>query len=521
MKRLFAGLLLTFGALFALVPQSANALSNDPKLFISADNTFYAYVKSGETIGTSFIKANWTEPFSTTQEDVTVTLDGPGVSQQKCVIPKNVAVGQGCRIADQTAEKSGVWRVQFSVPKPAKTYDEVSPTVKWGGNWFNWTINVKSGQTEQKGRIWTERYAIRQPGDTSYATNLNYHYISEDGYIYRATYKGYNGQISTLSADAVGIRSGDDCESVYQSVEVSNTKYSPALGSCGSGYKLFLEEPSGELPPKAKTWEDKDEWVRPNISRPAVSELSFDSDRSKDQQSGSVTFFLRNFIGQYQIKIDVDNDGQFDGQNDVVLHQQMKRLSEGLQRIRFDGTDKTGQIIPPSQTIGIKVEITKVAEIHFVAADVEGRTGGLDVVRISGDNAPTTGLCWNDTELPEIAESLMTPVVDGRSCPDSTGGVHEWAYADNSWGNARYIEDWVYASAKLQGNNQTTFPLATEEKAAEEGSNLLVRVVAGIFAIAIIAGIITVVIIIRNKRKGPPQLPPPPPAPGDPNISSL
>lgn len=521
MKRLFAAVLVVVGALAIFTPQTTGALSSDPKLFVSADNTFYTYVKSGETISASFLRVNQDEPFDTPREDVTITLDGPGAQQQRCVAPKNVPIGQGCRFAEQTAPKTGIWKIQFSVPATAKSYYEVSPAVRWGKNLFNWNIAVKSGTTEQKGRIWTERYAIRQPAAASFTTDLNYHYISEDGYIYRATYKGYHGQISTLSADAVGIRSGEGCVSAYQSVEVGNSKLSPALGACGNAYKLFFEEPAGDLPAKAKNWEDKDEWVRPNISRPSLSELNFESDESVDQQSGTITFFLRNFIGQYQIKIDVDNDGSFDGQDDVVMNQQLKKLSSGLQRVRFSGVDKTGQIIPPGKTIGIKVDITKVAEIHLVAADVEGRSGGLDLVRISGDNAPTTRLCWNDTELAEMAANLATDVVDGRDCPDSVDGVHGWVYADSSWGNARYIDDWIYASAKLQGNNQITYPKAEEAAVVAGSKNMTAIIVAvGVAAAAIIA-IIIVVVIKRKHNKQPPQLPPAPPAPGDPNITSL
>lgn len=520
MRRVLLGIIVAIIGVVS-VPSFAQALSSDPKLFISADNTFYAYVKAGESVGASFLRVNQDEPFDTTREDIAITVDGPGVAQQSCIAPKNVAIGQGCRFADQIAPTAGVWRIQFAVPATAKSYNEVSPAVRWAKNLFSWNISIKAGQTEQTGRIWTERYAIRQPAAASYTTDLNYHYISEDGYIYRATYKGYNGQISTLSADAVGIRSGNGCVSAYQSVEVGNAKLSPALGSCGNAYKLFFEEPAGNLPNTAKTWDDKQEWIRPNISKPSISELNFDSDNSTDQQSGNVTFFLRNFIGQYQIKIDVDNDGSFNGQSDVVINQQMKRLSGGLQRVRFDGTDKTGQIIPPSQPIGIMIEITKVAEIHLVAADVEGRTGGLELVRISGDNSPTTGLCWNDTELGEMPVNLATPILDGRACPSSVKGVHGWAYADASWGNARYIDDWVYATAKLQGTNTLVYPKAAAE-AAKAGSNNTVLIVALTGIGVLLVGVVIVIIVaIRRKNKRPPQLPPPPPAPGDPSISSI
>jgi hypothetical protein len=505
------GIVLFLSLVWAVGSQaSVHALSSDPKLFISADNTFYAYVKAGESIGATFSRVDQNEPFDTVRGDVTVTIEGPGVKQQSCIMSKDVPFGQGCSFASQVAAKSGIWRVQFMVPAAAKTYYEVSPVVKWAKNLFSWNITVKSGVSEQHGRIWTERYAIRQPPAASYLEDLKYYYISEDGYIYKSTEFGYNGQISTLSADSIGIRSGTECVSAYQSTDVTNTKFSPALGVCGSAYKLFLEEPSGDLPTSAIRWDDTTDWVRPNISHPTVSQLHFESDKSPDQQSGTISFFLHNFIGQYQIKVDTDGDGSFDGQSDVVLNEQMKKLSNGLQQVHFQGVDKQGQIIGTSQPIGIRVVITKVAEIHLVASDVEGRTGGVELVRLSGDNAPTTRICWNDTELADLADpTLATKTLDGRNCPDSIGGVHGWAYADTSWGNARYIDDWVYASAKLDGDNQISYP---DESAAIVATKKVNWVLIGaIIGVAVVVIVAVTVLAIRKRTKSKQNLPPPTP----------
>lgn len=516
MRRLLLAVVLSIAGVLSTAA-SAHALASNPKMFISADNTFYAYVKGGETISAAFARVVEDEPFDTIRGDVTVTLDGPDFKQQTCVMAKDIAIGQGCTFAAQTATKSGIWRVQFAVPTAAKTYYEVSPIVRWGKNWFNWNITVKGSGGEQHGRIWTERYAIRQPAPASYLGDFVSYYISEDGYIYKATEFGYNGQISTLSADAIGIRSGKDCVSAYRSTDVSDTKFSPALGACGNAYKLFFEEPAGDLPTKAAGFDGKDDWVRPTISQPSLSELHFTSDKSSDQQSGTISFFLHNFIGQYQVKVDVDNDGSFDGQNDVTLNQQMKKLSDGLQQIHFSGVDKSGQIILPSQTIGIKVVITKVAEIHLVAADVEGRTGGVELTRLNGDNAPTTRICWNDMELDALVNTaLMTSKLDGRDCPDSVGGVHGWAYDTSSWGNARYIDDWIYASAKLNGKNQIIYPDEAEQTAGAAQRNWLL-IVGIITGVVILLAVVVIIIVKRRKKQ---QLPPPPQPPTPPSIIS-
>lgn len=509
MKRVFIGLIALVSALSFLPVQSTRALAADPKMFISADNTFYAYVKAGETVSASFLRVDQNEPFDTPREDVTITLDGPDANQQKCVAAKDVAIGQGCIFAPVTAQKTGIWRIQFDVPDTAKAYPEVSPDVHWGKNLFTWKIDVKSGAEEQKGRIWTERYSIRQPAPASYLTDFTYYYISEDGFIYRANYKGFNGQISTLSADGIGLRKAKTCESAYRSAEVSDAKFSPALGSCGSAYKLFFEEPTGSLPTKASTWDGKEAWIRPNISKPSVSELHFSPDETSDQQSGTISYNLRNFIGQYEIKVDVEGDGNFDGQDDVTIRQQMKQLSDGLQKVTFDGTDKSGRILPRDQKIGVKLVITKVAEIHLVSADVEGRTGGLELTRLSGENAPTTGLCWDDTELSPMAANVMPVKLDGRDCADSTGNVHAWPYGDQSWGNARYIDDWVYAQASLQGENQIVYPNGDAATAMKSQSLLLPLIIAGIVGVIGVCVAIGIVVVRRKARaQAQQQLPP-------------
>lgn len=489
-----------------------HALSNDPKQFIKSDDTFYAYVKGGEKISASFLRANL-DGTGGVRKNVTVTMDGPGIKQKTCTISNNVAVAKGCEFAPQTASTTGIWRIQFIAPADAKPYPEVHPVVRWGRNIFQWNVTVSDSKGEKHGRVWTDRYAIYQPSPAAYRGDFTYYYMSEDGYVYKSTEFGYNGVASVLSADAIGIRKNGECVSAYRSVEIVDTQYSPSFGTCGDIYKLFFEEPAGDLPTKATRWDGTEDWIHPSVSHPTLSELHFTADSSQDQQSGTISFFLHNFIGQYQIKIDTDNDGSFDGQGDVTMNEQMKSLSNGLQQIGFSGVDRQGQIIPRSQPIGIEINITKVAEIHLVAADVEGRSGGLELVRLSGDNAPTTRMCWNDTELaPITAAALMTTTVDGRDCPDSTTGIHGWNYGGGSWGDKRYIDDWIYASAKLDGSNKIVYSNSSEKTASAKHYNwLLVSLAAGTIVLLAIVAIVVAVILRRRRQPSVPIVPPPQP----------
>lgn len=525
--KIFYGLVASIGLVFSMAP-FAGAFSSDPRTFVSGDNAFYAYVESGEKVSLKFAKSEHREPSGIAAKPITITVDAPGMSPQSCVIPANIPVGQGCNMAI-TAVKNGIWRINFQLPADAHVHPEVSSKVRWNGNLFSWNITVSDAAGEKRGRLWSELYAIRQPAPASFLADLTFHYMSEDGYLYKVVYRGYNGQISTLSADAFGVIKNGACETAYQSIATGNAEMKPSFGSCGGSYKLFFEQPSDELPTEAAKWDDTKDWVRPNIDRPIVEGLKFAPDQSATQQSGVISYNLKNFIGQYEVRIDTNGDGSYDGPRDITLKRQIKNLKNaGEQKITFDGLDKDDNVIPRNQQIAVKINIVKTGEIHLVGADIEGREGGIELVRLSGDNVPSFDVCWNDTKLGAETDGVGSVLtLDGESCPNSTGGVHKWKYSEtgNSWGNARYIDDWVYTSAKVSGTSEIRYPekiTAAEEDMVQRnmGLGVIIAVIAGVIAV-----IVAVILWIRRRRKHdgdnllpPSQFPPsgPPPTPPQP-----
>lgn len=520
--RIFLGLLVAIVATLAS-GTVASAFSSDPKTFVSGDNIFYAYVESGEKVGINFTKSPEREPSGIRGQQITLTVDAPGMSPQSCVIPANVPVGAGCNL-NLTAAKNGIWRINFQLPEGSHVHPEVPARVKWNGNLFNWNITVSNGGGEQKGRLWSELYAIRQPSPPSFLTDITLHYISEDGYLYRVIYRGYNGQLSTLSADAFGIVRKGECVTAYQSIATGNPDMMPSFGSCGGSYKLFFEQPSDDLPTEAEKWDGQKEWVRPNVDRPVVENLKFTRDSATDRQSGEISYTLKNFVGQYEVRVDTNGDGKYDGPGDLALKRQIKNLKEaGKQTIKFNGQDRKDVIIPRDQPITIKINIIKSGEIHLVGADIEGRQGGIELVRLSGDNIPSHDVCWDDTQLGASSDGVGSALVlDGTTCPDSRGGVHKWNYSESgaSWGNARYIDDWVYTSAKVQGVSEIRYPdrLPIYEQNVEQTTNygLIIAIVLGV--LVVVAVVMFVIIKRRRKRDQerllpPSQLPPNGPMP--------
>lgn len=492
--------LVAIGLLAFAMPASVGAVKSDPKMFVSGDNTFYVYAKSGEKLSAYFTKSSQVEPLGLPSEDIKVTLTGPDAAAQTCVLAKSLAPGQGCGFRDVVVPKTGVWKIEFSLPSSAQLYPQVSPTVRWGRNMFSWDISVKDATGEKAGRLWSELYAVRQPIDPQYVTDLQYYYISESGYLYRATYKGFNGQIATFSADAFGIREGKSCASAYQSIEVTDTRMTPSFGECGGSYKLFFEQPSGDLPASAARWDGESDWVRPRVSRPVAGDLRFTPTESIDDAlSGTIRFTLKNYVGQFNVRIDTNNDGNYEAREDVKIVHRINKLDSGDQVVEFNGLDGFGEPIARDQRIGIKIDITKTAEIHLVNADVEGRTGGIELVRLSGANAPSARMCWNDTSLAPVAEALMTKTLDGRNCPQSTGGVHGWAYGTGAWGDVRYIDDWAYAAADVDGTVELKYPAENEAAAVADSANKNMGMIAAASA-GIIVTIVVVALIIKRHR---------------------
>lgn len=116
---------------------------------------------------------------------------------------------------------------------------------------------VQSGTTNIPGRVWTDYYQITQ--DTPTLTNgvdIRLWYITPDGYIYDTTYAGYNGQHSAFFSNATGNVTTGTCDSVYRSVEMTDTTVDSDMMSiyanCG-GNHLFFEEPDASMPETATT----------------------------------------------------------------------------------------------------------------------------------------------------------------------------------------------------------------------------------------------------------------------------
>jgi uncharacterized repeat protein (TIGR01451 family) len=388
--------------------QSAHAVGNAPETQARANNTVFAYVAVGESVSTAGNIGDVTEPDGTTHS-------GPGTYGP--------------------ADTAGVWTISLPSLGANVGYD------------WDVTVTDSAGATVS-GRVWADSYNIIQGGGA--LADLQYWVVNDTGYIYNVQLNGYNGINSVIQANSVGWP-GDDCAPTYASYEYDPNGVGsgfPTLPDCGETYRVFLEEPSADLPATATSAGGPLNVLPPVLeaSDLAVTDLAFQPD-SVGSSAGTFTYSINpQFQGSYQLQIDVDGDGDYTGAQDVAVR--LGADGSGQYSYQFDGNDATGQAIADCTQMHARIYFDKLGEIHVLQSDVEGRAGGISISRLNGAGAPDPTIYWDDTDMPS-QRSTQTPQLDGTAGVDSTGGVHGWAYSVAGWGNGRIIDDWAYLPADL------------------------------------------------------------------------
>lgn len=398
--------LLSFAAVLTMAP-AAHAASTPEPSAIHSDNTFFAYVKSGENL------------------DVEITPTVSGVDPTTVVTdPQGNALGGN---GTYTAVSDGIFTIETNS----------------GGDWNEgslWDITVWDGGTEQIGRIWVERYLMGQ-NTVQTMDEFPLWMVNNSGYIYSVVLRDFNGINSTITADSVGNAvSGENCATP----RYASTEYENAAMGCGEQYRLFFEEPADDLPatsqaasgslpilPEMLTEDDLD-----------VTDLSFTPAHPNSSTAGTLTWTPpQRYSGGYTLDIDADGNGSYDDDVDLSIPMGADGTAEATS-FEFDGLDANGDPIGTCVPVNARVHFDRVGEIHLQQNDVEQRT--LSMTRLNGAGAPDSTMYWDDETALSESRANQTPVTDGRAGVDSTGGVHGWAYDINSWGNERWIDDWTY-----------------------------------------------------------------------------
>lgn len=398
-------------------PLSAQAESSLPNGPMFQTQTFYAYAGDGETLDVDFSKFG----NSGTGLDTTFAItDAAGTVAYNCSVLAAAPAGTECATTGLTGP-AGVWTIQI-----AMTADENS-------NWsrFDWDITVRDAGTAQPGRVWTNKYIMLQTGDL----DLTYHLVNDSGYQYNVNLNGYNGIGSVIAANALGLTDAE-CTPLYQS--------GAGNSNCGPQYRIFFDEPDATLPATAPSAAGTLSVLPPVLSSDdlIVDDLTF-APGALNSANGTFTYSITDrFQGGYELQIDTDGNGSYSDAVDRVV--ELGADGSGSYSYDFDGLDGEGVAIADCTLINARIFFGKVGEVHVLQNDVEGRAGGIEIIRTNGSGAPDSTIYWDDTTLSDDRVTT-TPQVDGTAGVDSTGGVHGWDYASpNGWGDARNIDDWAY-----------------------------------------------------------------------------
>lgn len=405
----------------ALVAPAAQAEESVPGVPSGFDTTFFAYVQAGETLDVDFTKA-----FTNADGDYSFTVTDPaGTEVFTCSLLAADAVGESCAIADLSGP-AGVWTITQA------------QTTQAGGSSFDWNITVSDGAgVAQTGRVWTDNYGAYQT-DGVQTRDLSYTVLNDTGYRYAVNLYNYNGIGSRIIANSLGL-TGPDGQPLYESGVASGIN--PDFE--GPQYRIFFDEPSAVLPAAAPSAQGEISVAPPLLTDAelAVDDLAFTPTLAN---SGSGTFSYsinERFSGAYNLQVDTNGNGSYDDAVDRTIT--LGADGTGEYTYDFDGLDGEGNVVADCTLMNARIFFEKLGEIHLLQIDVEGRTGGIEIVRLNGTGAPDDTVYWNDTTLTgDRANS--TPVLDGTAGIASTGGVHGWANNGNSWGNNRTIDDWAF-----------------------------------------------------------------------------
>lgn len=381
-------------------------------------NTFYAYVRAGETIN-----ANATR------------FSGAGLNSTFRLVDQ--AGTNRALNTTHTATVDGIW-----------TFTASNPAGQVGDRYYNWNVTVRTGGTETPGRVWSNEYKMNNVSSAS-SPLLNYWAVNNVGYVYKLELTNYNGINSAVQASASGnpVSAADCAVPSYQS------KITTGLAaSCSEPYRLFFEAPAADLPQSAVSASGP-LTVMPTPLTEAeltVTELAF-IPSSGGSNTGTFSWTMPDrFSGSYTLDIDTNGNGVYGEPVDrsILMGADGENFTETYD---FDGLDGAGNPVADCQLMNARVHFDKLGEIHIRQEDVEGRDG-IKLTRLNGPNAPSSTLYWDDTAL-TVPRSNTTPVLDGRAGTNSAvgQGVHGWAFNNLSWGNDTSIDDWSYAAVDTTG----------------------------------------------------------------------
>ncbi|PID33112.1 hypothetical protein CR969_02480 [Candidatus Saccharibacteria bacterium] len=479
-------LMIIGGAIYYSPVASAESSIPDTSMVLTQNNTpfwdnqdFYVYVKTGERFrfNIELLRKYAGTPVAGGGVDVQFFGEN-GYTSPVTRIYETDPVGTTYNFQGPIATQDSVWRL--SVDRV-----NASANLRMLGGWEGGAYD--SSNNLIPGRMFTYAYHVSQrslvAGGAYIPKDISVYNVTRDGYVYQANYLNFMGIDSYLRASSYG-NVDNNCHPIYKSYSyVPSLEPNPqpdhmSASTCPDKDPLFFVNPlSAGLPETAQFDDGQVKRIMPTITATSINNLTYTHSAGDATMAGQITAQVSDYAGSVTVKVDVDNDGNFDG----ALDRAMMAFPDasGNVSVDFDGRDANGNPIPIFREMGIRLLADKPGETHFVRSDVEWSAGGIEVIALNGPIQGVLDLHWDDTALTtqRCGAWTINPMsnLDGVS---SAGGVHSWDYqgcvnpdgtpsyganqssfaaavAGSSWGNIRHIDDWVYNAPSTQRDINT------------------------------------------------------------------
>ena len=458
---------------------SASAESNaGPGTTVVSEQEFFGYVKRGESA--EFDVSVATPALNGSRKVAyTIRLQGMGGVDRRCRIAAGARRGTSCRIGPvRSRAATGLWRASIHANVPDIDGGGESgrfPALNW-----KYIVRTASGH-KTSGRVYApKRYSIYNRGGRradvgAGRVTVPVWYLDDRGWLYKATYRGYNGIYSRLTASSLGITKARTGLPVYRSTAINKGSWR-VDDPKSQPFRIFWAKPAADLPPTSPSWDGRTRVV--NRSRaplaPAITAMAF-TPTSTRRHAGTWSWTTKDYAGVVTLIIDTDLSGSI-----TAADKRVRVVTNGgTSSYAWNGEDDAGRLVPRGVPVTAWTQIAGTGEIHFINSDVEVR-GGITVQRLNGPIADRSRLFWNDSALTRTARNrTMTPLRNGTSGADSatSRGVHGWALAGgdgrDGWGNGRWIQEWM--RVPLTASSSAVAPAVGAEQRIDKIAGSAVR----------------------------------------------
>jgi len=387
------------------------------------------------------------------------------------------------------AGQEGIWTVVFDYPSYVNnSFLNILNNAPWtrGANQPNsrrvvlaWDITVtiggagNTGGAQQEGRVYTNEHITLINGN-GFATSPEFFVLTDDGYLYKVKIDNADPFRFPISSNSLGLVNGAGVpqykskpESAFERSDdpsswIANNFYlfePQAEDDANRGLinnKIFFNLPDGNMPALAMvtdifrtnthtTWLYKaaqDQGINnffvvgANPGAPPCAAGTFQFGK------GANFFFNTNTGGSVTIRIDVNNDGDYDDPVDVIIS---GSIGPGEDFIFWDGFDGTGVQIPVQDSFVLNYDgIVRFGEIHIALTDVENiplinGVGGVTFERV----VPLTPTPLNQFYYDH--SQIGGPISGGGTTLPLPTTI-PYTYSGNA-GNDKYIDQWTFIQA--------------------------------------------------------------------------